>query len=123
MEAIRAAVGAEVTLLGCGAPFGGMLGLVEAMRIGADVSGDWQPTFNGIRLFIKNEPAFPCARNSIRNILTRANLHGHWWINDPDCLLIRPDTHLSLAEVQSLTSAISLTGGSLLVSDDLPKTA
>lgn len=120
MEAIRAAVGPEVTLLGCGAPFGGMLGLVEAMRIGADVSGDWPPTFNGIKLFLKNEPAMPCARNSIRNIITRANLHGHWWINDPDCLLIRPDTHLSLAEVQSLASAIALTGGSLLVSDDLP---
>jgi alpha-galactosidase len=121
MDAIREAVGPDVTLLGCGAPFGGMLGLVEAMRIGADVSGDWQPTFNGIKLFIKNEPAMPCARNSIRNIITRANLHGHWWINDPDCLLIRPDTHLSLAEVQSLASAIALTGGSLLVSDDLPK--
>ena len=63
----------------------------------------------------------PCARNSIRNILTRAALHQHWWINDPDCLLIRPDTHLTLAEVQSLASVIALTGGSLLVSDDLPK--
>ncbi len=120
MEAIREAVGPDVTLLGCGAPFGAMLGLVEAMRIGADVSGDWQPTFNGIQLFIKNEPAMPCARNSIRNIITRANFHGHWWVNDPDCLLIRPESHLSLAEVQSLASAISLTGGSLLVSDDLP---
>ncbi len=121
MEAIRAAVGPEVTLLGCGAPLGSMLGLVEAMRIGADVSGDWLPKFNGIGAFIKNEPAFPCARNSIQNILTRAFQHQHWWINDPDCLLIRPDTHLSLGEVQTLASAIALTGGSLLVSDDLPK--
>jgi alpha-galactosidase len=108
-------------LLGCGAPFGPMLGLVEAMRIGADVSGDWEPKFNGIGLFIKNEPSFPCARNSILNILTRAFMHQRWWINDPDCLLLRPNTHLSLAEIQSLASAISLTGGSLLVSDDLPK--
>lgn len=121
MEAIRAAVGPDVTLLGCGAPFGSMLGLVEAMRIGADVSGDWAPKFSGIGVFIKNEPGMPCARNSIRNILTRASLHQHWWINDPDCLLIRPETQLSLAEVRSLTAAIALTGGSLLVSDDLPK--
>lgn len=120
METIREAVGPDVTLLGCGAPLGSIIGLVEANRIGADVSGDWPPTFSGIRAFIKNEPAMPCARNSIRNIITRANLHGHWWVNDPDCLLIRPDTHLSLAEVQSLASAIALTGGSLLVSDDLP---
>jgi alpha-galactosidase len=121
MQALRDAMGPEVTLLGCGAPFGSMLGLVEAMRIGPDVSGDWQPTFNGIRAFIQNEPSFPCARNSIRNILTRANLHGHWWVNDPDCLLLRPNTHLSLAEVQTLATAIGMTGGSLLVSDDLPK--
>ena len=121
MEAIREAVGKDVTILGCGAPLGSMLGLIDANRIGADVSGDWDPNFNGIGAFFKNEPAMPCARNSIRNILTRAALHQHWWINDPDCLLIRPDTHLTLDEVQSLASVISITGGSLLVSDDLPK--
>jgi len=121
MEAIREAVGPQVTLLGCGAPLGSVLGLVEANRIGADVSGDWLPNFKGIGVFFKQEPAMPCARNSIRNILTRASLHQHWWINDPDCLLIRPDTSLTLAEVRSLASVIALTGGSLLVSDDLPK--
>ena len=91
------------------------------MRIGADVSGDWAPKFRGIGAFIKHEPSFPCARNSIRNILTRSAMQKQWWINDPDCLLIRPDTHLSLAEVRSLATAIGLTGGSLLLSDDLPK--
>jgi len=121
MEAIRSAAGPEVTLLGCGAPLGSVLGLVEAMRIGPDVSGDWVPVFDGIKAFIHDEPSYPCARNSIRNILTRAPLHGRWWVNDPDCLLIRPDTHLSLDEVQSLATAIAMTGGSLLLSDDLPK--
>jgi alpha-galactosidase len=121
MEAVRSAVGPDVTLLGCGAPFGPMLGLVEAMRIGPDVSGDWKAKFAGIGAFFKTEPAMPCAYNSIRDILTRANLHRHWWINDPDCLLIRDDSHLSLAEVQTLTTAIAVTGGSLLLSDDLPK--
>jgi alpha-galactosidase len=121
MEALRVAMGPDVTLLGCGAPFGSSLGLVEAMRIGPDVSGDWAPTFNGIKVLINNEPSFPCARNSIRNILTRANLHGHWWVNDPDCLLIRPDSHLTLNEVKTLCTAIGMTGGSMLLSDDLPK--
>lgn len=121
MEALREVVGPEVTLLGCGAPLGSVLGLVEANRIGADVSGDWLPKLFGIGAFFKQEPAMPCARNSIRNILTRAALHQHWWINDPDCLLIRPDTSLTLAEVRSLATAIALTGGSLLVSDDLPR--
>jgi alpha-galactosidase len=98
-----------------------MLGLIDANRIGADVSGDWRPNFGGVGFLFKNEPAMPSARNSIRNILTRASLHQLWWINDPDCLLIRPDTRLTLDEVRSLASVIALTGGSLLVSDDLPK--
>ncbi len=121
MESIRDAVGKDVTILGCGAPLGSMLGLIDANRIGADVSGDWRPNFNGIGFPFKDEPAMPSARNSIRNILTRASLHQHWWINDPDCLLLRPYTHLTLDEVRSLASVIALTGGSLLVSDDLPK--
>ncbi|NTV37009.1 MAG: hypothetical protein HGA53_08650, partial [Anaerolineaceae bacterium] len=62
-----------------------------------------------------------CASLSIHNILTRAHLHRQWWLNDPDCMLVRPDTELTLAEVQTLATAISITGGSLLLSDDLPK--
>ncbi|MEW6179026.1 MAG: glycoside hydrolase family 36 protein [Chloroflexota bacterium] len=120
MEALRRAAGEQTFLLGCGAPLGSVVGLVDAMRIGADVSGDWQPAFYNIRFPFKNEPHMPSARNSINNILTRSPLHRQWWINDPDCLLVRPDTRLTLAEVQSLATAISLTGGSLLLSDDLP---
>lgn len=119
MEAIREEVGAEVTLLGCGAPLGSMLGIVDMMRIGPDVSGDWTPSFRGIGWLFKNEPSMPSARNSFHNILTRANLHRAWWTNDPDCLLVRPDSNLTLAEVQSLATAIGFTGGALLISDDL----
>ncbi|GIV65281.1 MAG: hypothetical protein KatS3mg046_541 [Bellilinea sp.] len=120
MQALREAAGQETFLLGCGAPLGSVLGLVDAMRIGADVSGDWLPAFYNIRFPFKNEPHMPSARNSINNILTRAPLHRRWWINDPDCLLVRPDTHLTQSEVESLATAIALTGGSLLLSDDLP---
>ena len=119
MEAIRMAVGEDITLLGCGAPLGSMLGLVDVMRIGADVSGNWQPTFLGIGLPFKDEPSMPAARNSIHNIITRANLHKRWWINDPDCLLVGAGTNLTIPEVQSLATAIALTGGSIILSDDL----
>lgn len=119
MESIRQAVGENVTLLGCGAPLGSMLGVVDLMRIGPDVSGSWGPKFFSIKKIIQNEPSIPCARNSIRNILTRANMHKHWWVNDPDCLLIRPDTELSMDEVRSLATAVGVTGGSILISDDL----
>lgn len=120
LEALRAAAGPEVTMLGCGCPLGSGLGIFEAMRISADVSGYWKPHFPPVSPILQGEPHMPSARNAIHNILTRAPLHQRWWVNDPDCLLVRPDTRLSLAEVQTLATAIGLTGGSLLVSDDLP---
>lgn len=121
MQTIRDAVGPDVTLLGCGAPLGSMIGIVDMMRIGPDVSGDWSPNFRGIKKLLKSEPSMPCARNSIQNIIARAGMHRKWWINDPDCLLVRPDSNLTLPEVQSLATAIGLTGGALLISDDLTK--
>ena len=121
MEALRRTVGEETVLLGCGAPLGSMLGLVQTMRIGADVSGTWKPTYFGISWPIRNEPHMPSARNSIQNILARAALNRRWWVNDPDCLLVRPDSQLSLEEVQSLATAIGMTGGSVLLSDDMAK--
>ena len=120
LEALREAAGPDVTLLACGCPLGSALGLFDAMRISADVSGHWKPHFPPVSVFLQKEPHMPSARNAIRNILTRAPLHRHWWVNDPDCLLVRPDTQLTLAEVQTLTSVIGLTGGSMLLSDDLP---
>ena len=121
MEAIRHSAGEETFILACGAPLGSVVGLVQANRIGADVSGSWRPKFNGISLFFKNEPHMPSAKNAIQNILTRAEQHNRWWINDPDCLLVRPEIDLTIDEVHSLASLIAITGGSLLVSDDLPK--
>ena len=108
MEALRRTVGDETILVGCGAPLGSMLGLVQVMRIGADVAPSWKPSYFGISLPIRNEPHMPSARNSIQNILTRAPLHRRWWVNDPDCLLVRLDSKLSLAEVRSLASAIGI---------------
>lgn len=120
MEAVRSAAGSDTFLLGCGAPLGSVIGLVDSMRIGADVGEAWLPQYRGIQSIFKQEPHMPSARNSIQNILTRAPMHNRWWINDPDCLLIRPGTQLSQAEVQTLATCIALTGGSLLLSDDVP---
>ena len=120
LEALREAAGPEITMLGCGCPLGSGLGVFEAMRISADVSGYWKPHFPPVSGILQGEPHMPSARNAIHNILTRAPLHRRWWVNDPDCLLVRPDTQLSLPEVQTLATVIGLTGGSLLVSDDLP---
>jgi alpha-galactosidase len=121
LEALREAAGKEVFLLGCGCPLGSALGVVDAMRIGADVDIRWQPSYKGISFYFQDEPDMPSARNAIQNALTRAPLHKRWWINDPDCLLLRADTELTLAEVQSLAAVIAFTGGSLLLSDDLSR--
>ena len=119
-EKIREAVGPDVYLLGCGAPMGTSIGFFEAMRIGADVSGSWVPKYFNLEWPFRGEPNMPSARNAIQNVLTRQYMHGNWWVNDPDCLLVRPDSELTLDEVKTLTSVIGLSGGAFLVSDDMP---
>ncbi len=121
LEALREAVGPDVELLGCGAPIGPSVGIFDAMRIGADVAPRWMPKEMGLEAPVRDETPLPSTRNALLNTLTRAPLHRRWWVNDPDCLLIRPDSELTLPEVHSLATAIALTGGALLLSDDLPK--
>jgi alpha-galactosidase len=121
LSEMRETAGTDVTMLGCGCPLGSGIGIFDAMRIGPDVAPNWLPAYKGIEFPFKAEPDFPSVRNAIRNIITRAPMHRRWWVNDPDCLLIRStDTRLSEAEVQSLATVISLSGGSMIISDDLP---
>jgi alpha-galactosidase len=118
---IRKTVGDEVKLLGCGCPLGVGIGIFDAMRIGPDVSPNWHPRFLNLEFPFKAEPGFPSARNAMRNAITRSWSHRRWWVNDPDCLLLRRvDSDLNEDEVQSLASVIALTAGSLILSDDLP---
>ncbi len=119
MELIREVAGPETYLLGCGAPLGSMLGLVDGMRIGTDVAPDWEPKYFGLELLFPNEPDIPSAKNAMQNVLTRSMLHNRWWQNDPDCLLIRESSHLTLTEIQSMASLIALSGGLMLISDDM----
>jgi alpha-galactosidase len=119
MLALRQAVGERVFLLGCGCPLGSALGVVDAMRIGSDVDIRWRPAYKGIRFYMQDEPDIPSARNAIQNALSRAPMHKRWWINDPDCLLLTQESELTSDEVQTLASVIALTGGSMIISDDL----
>jgi alpha-galactosidase len=90
------------------------------MRIGADVDRHWHPFHFGTEFFFKSDPDLPSTRNAIHNSLTRAALHRRWWVNDPDCLLLDPDMPLTQDEVNSLATAIAMTGGALIISGDLP---
>jgi alpha-galactosidase len=119
LHALREAAGDQTIIVGCGCPLGPAIGLCNAMRIGPDVAEFWRPRYRRVSFFFSKEPDIPAVENSIQNVLARAQLHRRWWINDPDCLLIRAGTELSVAEVRLLASVIALTGGSMILSDDL----
>jgi alpha-galactosidase len=121
LELIREEAGSDVILLGCGCPIGSGIGIFDMMRISADVSPDWEPSVYTVKKPFHDEPNMPCARNAIQNIITRAPMDPYWWVNDPDCLLVRAESNLTLSELQSLASAISLSGGAILISDDMSK--
>ncbi len=115
IEAIRKAIGKKPFLLGCGAPLGPCVGLVDGMRIGPDVDPNWHPIW-------RNDLTSVSTQNALRNVMTRAPFHGHLWANDPDCLLMRPrsdDMDLTLNEMRSLASFVALSGGLTFDSDDL----
>jgi alpha-galactosidase len=119
LEGLREAAGRETHLLGCGVPLGSALGLFESVRIGADVAPYWLPRVLGSSALFSAEPDLPAGRNALQNALTRAPMHRRWWINDPDCVLLRPDSDLSEAEMRTIATVAALTGGLLMISDDL----
>ena len=112
LDMLRLAAGEDAFLLGCGCPLGPAIGIVDAMRVGPDTDVRWKPTLKGLNFIYRSEPHIPAARNNLQNTLARLPLNQRWWINDPDCLLLRPDTGLTLVEVQTLASVIALSGGS-----------
>jgi len=119
MSLVREEAGNKTFLLGCGAPIGGILGHVDGMRIGTDVALDWKPKYKGVELIFPGEPNIPSVENAMRNTLSRAMLHNHWWLNDPDCLLLRSSTNLTEDEVRTQAAITALSGGMLLLSDDM----
>ena len=48
-------------------------------------------------------------------------MHNIWWLNDPDCLLVRVDKRFNLYETNTQLSVLGMTGGIMLLSDDLSK--
>ncbi|HOT90632.1 MAG TPA: alpha-galactosidase [Anaerolineae bacterium] len=117
---IREAAGDDAYLVGCGAPLQSALGLVDAMRIGPDTAPAWDPLYGNVGRFMKHNPSLPGLRNSLRNVATRAWIHSRWWTNDPDTLMVRhTQTQLTGDEVLAQVTLIGLSGGLLLLSDDL----
>jgi hypothetical protein len=61
----------------------------------------------------------PAARNAVRNTLTRSAMHGRWFLNDPDCILLRASTRLTPAELRGILTVQAMCGGPVIVSDDM----
>jgi alpha-galactosidase len=116
LEAIRKGIGEDAYLLGCGSPLLGAVGYVDAMRVSEDVAPFWQP-----EQFFEGFPECTvAAQNAVEQSVLRAPLHRRWFLNDPDCALLRPtDTRLTSEERLVLLRTIMGTGGYLIVSDDL----
>ncbi|MFW9837013.1 MAG: glycoside hydrolase family 36 protein [Candidatus Thorarchaeota archaeon] len=107
LMAIRKTVG-DSFLLGCGAPLGPSIGIFDGMRIGTDIGTDWRYEWGG--------GVYECAVN----VLSRSTLNNRWWINDPDCVLVRQeDTDLKLDEVVLWATIVALNGGVLMLGDKM----
>ncbi len=117
LEAIRESLGDDVLLLGCGAPLLPSVGYVDMMRISADVAPKWRDA--PLRAVVR-APVEPACENAVHGAVCRSAMHRRWWINDPDCLLVRRERNkLTLDEIRTLATAMFLSGGMVLVSDDL----
>ncbi len=116
---IRRAIGDERFLLGCGAPIGPSIGFMDGMRVSQDVKEQWDSSLAGL---VGKGCGYPAAKGALRTNMTRWFMHRRWWVNDPDCLLVREhDTKLNRSETETLVSVLGATGGMLFLSDDMPR--
>jgi alpha-galactosidase len=97
-------------------PISAAIGYVDAMRVSCDVAPYWLPNLMDRML---NTVSGIETRGAIRNSMTRAFMDKSFWINDPDCLMLRTvNTQLTKEERRSLYNLIMTVGGLLVTSDD-----
>lgn len=128
LEAIREAVGAKVPVLGCLAPLGQAIGLVNSYRVSPDTATRWKAPWP--------YECGPAMRDTMRNTILRYFMHNRFWANDPDCVIARRGKDRSefskAAEIEYLSkggtisedevkfemTVLALLGGPLIYSDD-----
>ncbi len=119
LRIIRDTIGPDRFLLGCGAPIGPSIGLVDAMRVSEDVKETWH---NRLWEWLGRGVGVPSAKGSLRNNVQRHFTHRKLWLNDPDCLLVRDrNTSLTLEETETMVTLLGMTGGMLFLSDDMTR--
>jgi alpha-galactosidase len=118
-DAIRAGVGDDVFLLGCGVPLSNSVGVVDANRIGADVAPAW--SLGPVEPFLAGYAGTqPARRHAWSATAIRSFLHRRVWVNDPDCVMLRTrETELTPEAARTWARAVGVSGGMVIVSDDL----
>ncbi len=124
LAAVRAGVGPERFILGCGSLMAPSVGFFDGNRIGSDLAPFWRFLTTEEREAptprLRRPDDLLSAETAIRNTMTRSWMHGRLWANDPDCLIVRTDrTKLTFDETRTLATAIGLSGGMTLSSDEL----
>ncbi|MFJ8590833.1 glycoside hydrolase family 36 protein [Streptomyces sp. NPDC093598] len=104
---IRAAIGADAYLLGCGAPVLPSLGLFDAMRVSPDTAPHRRPEAGDHSQPGQDPAEFTGA--------ARQWQHNRLWINDPDCLMARP----AVETREQWAAHVESTGGLMASSDRL----
>jgi alpha-galactosidase len=78
---------------------------VDAMRISPDIDPDFEPPLGDV--------SQPSGRGAVLMGRARAWQHGRWWVNDPDCITVRPGI-----DRRELWAAELASHGGLAVSGD-----
>ena len=112
MEIVNETVPDDTFILGCTAPFGPSIGLVDGLRVSQDIGGDW----DGLR-------------GVFNAVLKRYYYHKRFFINDADCLIVRKAENeddecrrnctRTDEEIKCYISATAASGGTLMLSDKL----
>ncbi|HLI43414.1 MAG TPA: glycoside hydrolase family 36 protein [Acidimicrobiales bacterium] len=118
-EAVRRGAGDDAFLLGCGAPLSNVVGLVDGMRIGADVAPAWNNERRD-RARAGYLEMLPATRHAAAATFSRAFMHRRLWCNDPDCVMLRQEaTAMTPEQVETWAQVVERSGGMAIVSDDL----
>ncbi|WP_408995237.1 glycoside hydrolase family 36 protein [Streptomyces caniscabiei] len=107
IELIRAAIGPEAYLLGCGAPILPSIGLFDAMRVSPDTAPHRRPE--------ADDHSQPGQDPAEFTGVGRQWQHGRLWVNDPDCLMARP----AVETRERWAAHVEATGGLMASSDRL----
>ena len=103
-------------ILGCGATLSSVYQNFDYVRIGPDVSLDFQNT----PLLRALHREIPSTKNTLKNTIYRSFMNNRWFGNDPDVFLLR-DTKIKLSKEQkrALVTINALFGNVLMTSDDI----